>query len=357
MVPSDAKLPYDAPTILSRFVLEGFPDPVFVLDLEGNLLDRNRASHASEHADLLNLFRPSGADATLQGFIDELRARGRASTEIRRVRPGGTTGYALVHGQRVERCLLITTRDISHAEVLENELRELRRVEWIGLLTTRVIHDLNNLLTPILYASRDLSAQLESGSAGVALAGEIETAAQRAALLVRDVLAFSRPRAALLDLLNVNAVISNLRPLLQLLLGGDVELVLQLQSGPWLVRVDGAKLEHALLNLVANARSAMPYGGRLTISTANQKRSGVASETQLAQSVAISIRDTGMGMSEEVRSRAFEEFFTTRGRSGGTGLGLASVQRFVAESHGRISMESEVGLGTSVTLEFPRADA
>ncbi len=229
-----------------------------------------------------------------------------------------------------------------------DELSELRRLHSICLVTASLVHDLNNVLTPMLASTTLLLKKLPAGSPEAMLAGELASLTKRASSLSRQILSLGRPRSANLSEVDVSGVIRELRPLIERFVGPDIRVQTSIAGSGCRARVDRERLEHALLNLVANARDAMPGGGEIEISV-----DIVPSEGQLGHFARIVVTDTGGGMSDEVRARAFEPFFTTRATLGGTGLGLAGVRRFVSDSGGVVSIRSRTGGGTQVILCLP----
>jgi nitrogen-specific signal transduction histidine kinase/CheY-like chemotaxis protein len=247
----------------------------------------------------------------------------------------------------------VSARDLSRERELEVELAHLRRLESIGMFTASVIHDLNNLLTPILCLSDLLRAQVAEGGSGLELSDEIRVAATRAASVINPLLAFVRGKPARVERLALRDVVVGLRPLIERLLGKRVELVLSLsEQGSTLA--DRQRFEHALLNLVANARDAMPNGGVLTIETVDASGSEPPAPPEAPAYVRLRVRDTGVGMSAEVQARVFERFYTTKEVGRGSGIGLAAVRKFVTESGGAIALDSTPGRGTAVTLLLPQ---
>jgi nitrogen-specific signal transduction histidine kinase/ActR/RegA family two-component response regulator len=242
---------------------------------------------------------------------------------------------------------------------LEEELDRLKRVESLGYLTASVIHDFNNLLTPLVCLSAMLTRELDKGSAAREMAAEMRETSERAAGLVRQMLSFVRRAPEAPRRLALGAVVTELRRLLERVVGEDVELVLAVDEDAGDVLVNREQLEQVLLNLAVNARDAMPRGGRLFVSTTPVTLAGLE-ESEPRQSgayVALRVSDTGIGMSAEVRERLFERFFTTKPYGEGSGLGLAAAHRFAKGSGGFISVRSGEGAGTTVTLCLPRVEA
>jgi signal transduction histidine kinase len=236
-------------------------------------------------------------------------------------------------------------------------------LEGLGQLAGGMAHDFNNLLAVISsYAS--LVHQEVAGEADSAKwrkvsqdLDELEDAADRAAALTRQLLAYSRTQQAEPRVLNLNEVIDGLADLLGRTLGGRIELVLDLDPGLGRVLADHGQLEQVLVNLVVNARDAMPDGGRLTIRTADAQ----VDDPDLAGApggrpgrfARLDVRDTGSGMPPEVVSRAFEPFFTTKPSGQGAGLGLATVHGIVRRAGGRLEVSSAPGRGTTMTVLLP----
>lgn len=330
---------------LASFVREGFAEAVIVLDQSGRLVERNRAAAGERYASVLGRFERAGEDPELGAFLRELEAEGHARRELT-LANGGTTVLPLsIEGESHEGRFVVVLRDLSERRALENELKQLRHFESLGLLTANVLHDFNNLMTPMLVLSSTLASELQASTSAAALAADLESIATRSALLFRDVVATARPRENALEIVVVNTVLSSLRRWIERAAGSRIRVSFALAEPAAKVLIDRPGLEHALLNLIANARNAMPDGGSLHISTAVEVAAGTH--------VLIRVRDDGTGMTDEVRARAFEAFFTTREDTGGTGLGLASVKRFVGASGGSVELESTPGRGTTVTLRLP----
>jgi PAS domain S-box-containing protein len=251
--------------------------------------------------------------------------------------------------------------DVTDARLLEAQYQQAQKMEAIGQLAAGVAHDFNNLLTVILGFCELLLEDLDPAEPRHADVVEIQRAGERAAGLTRQLLTFSRKEIIEPTLLDVNAIVANLRILLERLIGEDVEIVLALGTAVAAVEADRGQLEQIVLNLAVNARDAMPKGGRLTIATANIETHDCPADIRFALAktncVALRVTDTGTGMSPEVQARVFEPFFTTKAVGRGTGLGLATVHGIAARSGGTVTVESEVGKGTSFTVYLPRADS
>jgi nitrogen-specific signal transduction histidine kinase/CheY-like chemotaxis protein len=251
--------------------------------------------------------------------------------------------------------------DVTERRRLEEQFQRAQKMEAVGRLAGGVAHDFNNLLTVILGFCELLLADRDPADPRQADIAEIQKAGTRAAGLTRQLLAFSRKQIIEPTLLDLNVVVADMRSMLGRLIGEDVKVVLGL--GPELVSVkaDRGQVEQVVMNLAVNARDAMPKGGTLTIETANVELDEHYAETHLAVKpgayVALTVTDTGTGMTPEVQSRLFEPFFTTKEVGKGTGLGMATVYGIVTASGGSVGVYSEVGKGTSFKVYFPPAQA
>ena len=247
----------------------------------------------------------------------------------------------------------------------EEALRQAQKMEAIGQLTGGIAHDFNNLLTVVLGGLETIGRQLPNlpPSAAAARIGKARDMAlhgvQRAVTLTRRLLAFARQQALVPKPLDVNKLVGGMAEFLQRTLGDTVALETALLAGLWRTYADEHELENAVLNLVLNARDAMPGGGKVTIETANCYLDDAYVSTQLepvaaGQYVMIAVADNGIGMGKETIERAFEPFFTTKEAGRGTGLGLSQVYGFVRQSAGHVQIYSEPGEGTAVKVYLPR---
>jgi PAS domain S-box-containing protein len=231
----------------------------------------------------------------------------------------------------------------------DEQLRHAQKMEAIGQLAGGVAHDFNNLLTGMLGYTDLALAKVTAGDSVRADLLEIQKAGRMAASLTHDLLAFGRKQVLQPVVLDVNAVVRDAINLIRHLVGERIDVVLDLDPQLRAIRADRTQLTQVLLNLAANARDAMPSGGRLTLTTRHD-------DAGQPPRVTLAVSDTGTGMSEDVKSRIFEPFFTTKAVGKGTGLGLATAYGVVAQSGGTIQVESVLGRGTAFHLAFPVAD-
>jgi signal transduction histidine kinase/ActR/RegA family two-component response regulator len=252
----------------------------------------------------------------------------------------------------------------------EAQLRQTQKLEAISQLAGGVAHDFNNLLTAILAYSESMLYQLPADSPLRIEVAEIKKSGERASALTQRLLAFGRRRTAKPQVTNLNGLIAGLEQTIRRTLGDHIDVTLQLAPDLGHVRVDVGHFEQALLNLVANARDAMPAGGTLTVRTTNldlregapRPEAAVAAQAQAASLtpglyVALSVADTGTGMDAGTQARAFEPFFTTHESGQGSGLGLPMVYGTIQQSGGSIATDSVVGRGTTMRILLPRAQA
>jgi signal transduction histidine kinase len=279
-------------------------------------------------------------------MIELLAAEAALALHIHRLHESNAQLFASAHAARAA------------AEATEHQLREAQKMEAVGLLAGGIAHDFNNLLTIIsgraqLLAERPLTPEAE-GDVDIIL-----NTSDRAAILVRQLLAFGRRQMVRPKVLDLNDVVRGVASLLHRVIGEDIELVLALAREPSPVLADAGQLEQALMNLAINARDAMPGGGRLTIASAEVVVDEALASRHIGATpgayVRLSMTDVGHGMDETTRARAFDPFFTTKPAGKGTGLGLPTVYGIVRHSGGFVDLESAPGSGTTFRIYLPRA--
>ena len=249
-------------------------------------------------------------------------------------------------------------QDITERRALQDELVQAQKMEGIGRLAGGVAHDFNNLLTAILGNAELALLDLEPDHPARASIDEVTKAAEGAARLTRQLLAFARRQIVESVPLSLNEVVEGSLEMLRRLLGEDIEITTALTDPLGIVEADPGQIQQVLLNLAVNARDAMPGGGRLVIETSHQLATEEYPLIQPAAApgryVTLAVTDTGTGMSDEVMAHLFEPFFTTKPQGKGTGLGLATCHGIVKQSGGRIWVHSEPGQGTTVTISLPQ---
>jgi signal transduction histidine kinase len=265
------------------------------------------------------------------------------------------TSRLLTSESRLERLVEARTADLRDTM---DQLQQAQKMEAVGRLTGGIAHDFNNLLT-IVIGNLSLAREATADSHVRSLLDPALSAAERGADLTQRLLAFSRRQALQPRLVVIADLLAGMRPLIERTLGGVIAFETDVPADIWPVLVDPSQLEASVLNLCINARDAMPRGGLIRLELQNAQLSADvtrASEHVVAGDyVMLRVSDTGFGMDEQTRARAFEPFFTTKGVGKGSGLGLSMVFGFVKQSRGHITLESQPGHGTTVTIYFPRA--
>ncbi len=247
--------------------------------------------------------------------------------------------------------------DVTSRRKLEEQLRQVQKMEAVGRLAGGVAHDFNNLLTIINGYSELILDGLPAADPLVDYVEQIRRAGDRAAEMTRQLLAFSRKQMQQPVVLDMNSLIRETEKMLTRLIGADIELVLDLKADLWKINADKGQMEQIIMNLILNARDAMPSGGSLVVATNNveldESYASMHSETHAGKYVLLAVCDTGCGMDKETMARVFEPFFTTKDADKGTGLGLATVYGIVKQCNGHIDVYSEPGLGTTFKIYLP----
>ena len=357
-----------------RFVTENIADAVFLLELDGRIaLGNHRAEMITGYAQAELVGRaffsllPEAGAREARARLSDVRVGVQVSPffEVELIQKDGARVLLEMHvtsvlkdGQPVAR--LGVARDITERRYLEDQLRQAQKMEGIGRLAAGVAHDFNNLLTAIggrcylvlnaLTSENPIRREIEI----------IQDAAERAAKLTHQLLAFSRKQILDPCVLDLNATVTGIEPLLRRMIREDIEIATALDSAAGRVKADAGQIEQVLLNLAVNASDAMPNGGWLTLATGNvtldEAYARTHAEVEPGPYVMLSVSDTGHGMTAEVQAHIFEPFFTTKEVGKGTGLGLATVYGIAKQSGGHITVHSEPGHGAAFKLYLPRVE-
>jgi len=324
----------------------GSAEQVLLLDPEKDIF-----AHSEEHTRLIEEFRRSGR---LDGIEVKWKRNDGSVITVR------ISGRAVSSADEPADVLEAIAEDITDRRVLEDQFRQAQKMEAVGRLAGGVAHDFNNLLMVISGYAEVILANLDLGHPLHEKGKAIQLAADRATTLTRQLLAFSRKQLLELKVVDVNAIVQDMERLLQPLIGENVEITTILSPDAPHTRADAGQLEQVLMNLVVNAKDAMPHGGKLTIQTHNlvvdeNHRRG-QTFIRPGNYVLLTVRDTGMGMDRETQSRIFEPFFTTKEKGKGTGLGLSTVYGIVKQSGGYVLVQSEEQRGTTFHIYLPRVE-
>jgi two-component system cell cycle sensor histidine kinase/response regulator CckA len=354
-----------------RSVIENAPYGIYRASLEGRLLRVNPALQRMlgyESPDELLQINPATdlcRDPLEHKYLLDLFASHKRfqDVEVEWKRKDGTfikarcSGWPVASEENGAACFEIFAEDVTEKRLLERQLQVAQKIEAVGRLSGGIAHDFNNLLGVIIGYSQVLIKKLGVGNPLYEHAEEIEKAGQRAASLTRQLLAFSRQQVLAPAVLNLNAVITDMGKMLHRLIGEDINLAMKLSADIGQVKADQGQVEQVIMNLVINARDALPQGGNLGVETINttideaftRQRPG----SKAGRYVMISVTDSGTGMTPDTLAHLFEPFFTTKDRGKGTGLGLATVYGVVKQSGGYIWVESELGKGSCFKVYLP----
>ncbi len=315
---------------------------------------------------MLDLVHADDAEATLQVFAEGVATgTGGRLLEVRFRHKDGT--YRILEaigryllGDPLVRGVVINARDVTERRSLERQFLQAQKMEAVGRLAGGVAHDFNNVLTAILGYAGLLLDGLPTLSPLRPDLEEIKNAADRAAGLTHQLLAFSRKQVLEMRVLDVNELVADMDKLLRRLLGEDIDVLTKLDPAVGSVRADAGQLEQVIVNLAVNSRDAMPEGGKLAIETRNAELDDSYAQEHVpvrpGHYVMLAVSDTGTGMTAETMSHVFEPFFTTKEAGKGTGLGLATVYGIVKQSGGYVWCYSEPGQGTTFKIYLPRVD-
>jgi two-component system cell cycle sensor histidine kinase/response regulator CckA len=355
-----------------RAVIDASPLAIFLLDLEGRVQSWNKAAEAifgwTEQEVLgerLPIF-PPGAEAEFESRLEMAKRGGTLSqAEARRRRKDGAlidvnawTALLRDDAGQVE-SIVGMLADITERKRLEEQFRHSQKMEAVGRLAGGVAHDFNNLLTVIAGYTQLAMNRIADQAQACAELRESLAAAEKAASLTKQLLAFSRRQVVEPTIVDLNALVQDMHRMLARVIGEDIELQVRLSPGVSAVRVDRGQIELVLLNLAVNARDAMPNGGVLTIETQNVHLGSQGARNRIMEMtgdcVMLAVSDTGIGIDPDVRSHIFEPFFTTKPEGKGTGLGLSTSYGIIRQHGGDIWVYSEPNIGTTFKVYLPAA--
>ncbi len=354
-------------------LFENAKDILFTLDLEGNVTSLNKSAEevmgwSREEAlsiNLKSLVAPEHANLCNQIMQRILNEEPLQHFEICLLRKDGRkalleTSARLIYCDGQKQGIQGIARDVTDRRQLEGMVRQSQKLEAIGRLSGGLAHDFNNLLCVISGHAELLSERLKESLPAARNVTQIKKAVDSASTLVRQLLAFSRKQVFHPQIMDLNKIVVETEKLLGRLIGEDIEFFTSLEFELGRVQVDPIQIEQVLVNLVLNARDAMPQGGKLTIETCNMDvEEGSRCSGRIAPAgkyVMLAVTDSGCGMDEETQSRIFEPFYTTKELGKGTGLGLATVYGIVKQSGGFIWVYSELGQGTTLKVYLPRVN-
>ena len=355
-----------------RMIFEHSIDAILLTRTDGSILAANpEACHilGMSVRELLSAGRDGivdAEDARVLVLLEERKLTGRCCGEITMKRGNGSSFPAEISsaeftGRDGVRKTSIIIRDMTERKKLEEQIRQAQKMEAVGQLAGGVAHDFNNILQAIFGYSHLILEQAKYNEPVTRYAEEIIKASKRAAALTRNLLAFSRKQAVTLAVIDLGEVIKGNEAFLRRLIREDIELKITCDGEPLTALADRGQIEQMIMNLVANARDAMPNGGKLSIETQSvtldQKFIEAHGYGKAGAYVMFSVSDDGAGMDMETQSHIFEPFFTTKERGKGTGLGLSMAYGIVKKHDGFINVHSEPGAGTTFKIYLPRVQA
>ncbi|HXY25578.1 MAG TPA: PAS domain S-box protein [Candidatus Acidoferrum sp.] len=358
----------------SEELFENARDIIFTMDLEGNFTSLNKSAEAvmgwsreeARQVNLKQIVPPEHLNLCKQIMGHILNDDSPQQFEICLLRKDGKKvlleiSVRLIFSDGKKKGIQGIARDVTERRNLENMVRQSQKLDAIGRLSGSIAHDFNNLLCVISGHAELLSERLNTNHPGTQNVNQIKKAVDSASSLVRQLLAFSRKQVFHPQIIDLNVIVLETEKLLGRLVGEQIEFLSSLQPLLGNVCVDPVQIEQVIVNLVLNARDAMPQGGKLTLETRNvdlteDSRSRHAI-VPAGKYVELAVTDNGCGMDEETQNRIFEPFYTTKESGKGTGLGLATVYGIVKQSGGSIAVYSEPGHGTSFKIYLPRIDA
>jgi PAS domain S-box-containing protein len=360
---------------LFRLITENAADMIAVVSVDGE-----RLYNSPSYEKILG-YIPKEIEGTAgfeQIHPDDREKVQKAASEARRTGLGQSVEYRMRHKngnwlvlesmastildeQGVVEKLVLVNRDITNRKQLEDQFRQVQKMEAVGRLSGGVAHDFNNMLGVIIGYGEIVQEGLDGKDPLRSSVDEILKAGHRAASLTRQLLAFSRQQVLDPKVLDLNTVVKDMEKMLKRLIGEDVELRTDLGPALASVRADESQIEQVILNLAINARDAMPQGGKLALITANFHMDDnfvrrYPFPVTVGDYILLKVSDTGSGMDARTKARVFEPFFTTKEKGKGTGLGLSMVYGIVKQSNGYIDVSSEVGAGTSFDIYLPKVD-
>jgi len=348
---------------LGGILIELHPWRIALSDESCAMLDLPPGSTLGQ-GEALAFLQPEHRERAEREFWAAVEAKSRFDTEVEVVTKTGRQVWLRIVGEAAlndaGRVVQIhgALQDVTERQQLEQQFRHAQKMEAVGTLAGGVAHDFNNILSVILSYSQLAAMPLESEHPVRADLREIEIAARRASELTRQLLAFSRQGMMKPRVLDLNEVLYGMEKMLKRLVGADVDIVVAKGDGLGKVFADRGQLEQVLMNLVVNARDAMPRGGRIQIETSNVEvdQGEARAHVGLAPGphVVMSVKDDGTGMDAATKQRIFEPFFTTKDQGKGTGLGLSTVWGIVTQSGGHVRVDSELGVGTTFRVYLPR---